>query len=104
MSSSKKIDLYKDFAAGVYLPEVQSPIPPLPHYIRYAVQYTYSHRERGRRGELNHRKGRRGNSSLKKFLDDDIDRIYPLWHVNSSTSFSRHYPFHQLTQTQSQIK
>jgi hypothetical protein len=28
MSSSKEIDLQMDFAAGVYLSETQSPIPP----------------------------------------------------------------------------
>ncbi len=30
MSSSKKIDLHMDFAAGVYLSEAQNPIPPPP--------------------------------------------------------------------------
>ncbi len=30
MSSSKKIDLVRDFAAGVYLSEAQNPIPPAP--------------------------------------------------------------------------
>ncbi len=34
MSSSKKIDLERDFAAGVYLSEAQKPIPtPLTHSI-----------------------------------------------------------------------
>jgi hypothetical protein len=28
MSSSKKIDLKRDFVAGVYLSEAQNPIPP----------------------------------------------------------------------------
>ncbi len=30
MSSSKKIDLYREFAAGVYLSGAPSPPPPLP--------------------------------------------------------------------------
>jgi hypothetical protein len=46
MSSSKKIDLYRDFAAGVYLSEAQNPIPP--SYTLYTcIQYTYSDREGG---------------------------------------------------------
>jgi hypothetical protein len=50
MSSSEEIDLYRDFTAGVYLPEVQNPIPaPPPPYALYTcIQYTYSHREGGR--------------------------------------------------------
>jgi hypothetical protein len=48
MSSSKKIDLSREFAAGVYLSEAQKPIPPLPHYTLYKfIQYTYLHREGG---------------------------------------------------------
>jgi hypothetical protein len=34
MSSSKKNDLYRHFAAGVYLSEAQNPIPPLTKCIR----------------------------------------------------------------------
>jgi hypothetical protein len=34
MSSSKKIYLYRDFAAGVYLSEAQNPIPSPLHTIR----------------------------------------------------------------------
>jgi hypothetical protein len=30
MSSSKEIDLYREFTAGVYLPEAQNPIPAPP--------------------------------------------------------------------------
>jgi hypothetical protein len=38
MSSSKKIDLERDFAASIYLSEAQNPIPPLTHCIRlYSV-------------------------------------------------------------------
>jgi hypothetical protein len=43
MSSSKKIDLTKDFAAGVFLSEAQNPISP---YV-YVYTYTYSQREGG---------------------------------------------------------
>jgi hypothetical protein len=51
MSSSKKIDLKRDFAAGVYLSEAQNPIPP-PHTHCTCIQYTYSHRERERGGRV----------------------------------------------------
>ncbi len=65
MSSSKKIDLKRDFAAGVYLSEAQNPPPP---YTLYTwIQYTYSHREGGggvepmRRGE-----GQQGRVQIKE--------------------------------------
>jgi hypothetical protein len=54
-----KIDLYRDFAACVYLSEAQNPIPPPPQHTLYkCTQYTYSHREGGgrRRGELTREK------------------------------------------------
>ncbi len=35
MLSSKKIDLYRDFAAGVFLSEAQNPIPPHPLHTVY---------------------------------------------------------------------
>jgi hypothetical protein len=61
MSLSKKIDLYKDFAVGVYLSKAHNYIPPPPkHTVRYTcIQYTYSHREGdvGGGGELNKREG-----------------------------------------------
>jgi hypothetical protein len=50
MSSSKRIDLYRDFAAGVHLSEAQNSL-------YTCVQYTYSHREEGRGGEMNQREG-----------------------------------------------
>ncbi len=45
MPSSKNIDLERNFAAGVYLPEAQNPV-----YV-YTVQCTNSHREEGGGGE-----------------------------------------------------
>jgi hypothetical protein len=49
MSSSKKIDLLKDFAAVDYLSEAQNPIPPPVHTVQYMCkQFTYSPREGGR--------------------------------------------------------
>ncbi len=58
MSSSKKIDLYRDFAAGVYLSEAQNPIPPpLTHCI--LVCSILVQIEKGG-GELNQREGERG--------------------------------------------
>jgi hypothetical protein len=56
MSSSKKIDLLRDFAADFFLSEAQSPIPP--HTLYTCIQYTYSHREGGDGGgEWNQREG-----------------------------------------------
>ncbi len=57
MSSSKKIDLWRDFAAGVYLSEAQNPMPPLHTEYCTCIQYTYSHREGGGGGEMNQREG-----------------------------------------------
>jgi hypothetical protein len=53
MSSSKEIDLLRDFAAGVYLSEARNPILPLTHCLRvYNTEYcTYSHREERERVE-----------------------------------------------------
>jgi hypothetical protein len=46
MSSSIKIDLYRDFAVDVYLSEAQNPISPNTLYA--CIQNAYSHREGGR--------------------------------------------------------
>jgi hypothetical protein len=48
MQSSKKIDLLRDFAAGVYRSEAQNPIPPINTVQYMGTQYTHSHREGGR--------------------------------------------------------
>jgi hypothetical protein len=49
----KKIDLCRDFAAGIYLSEAQNPIysPPLSHGIRVVYLFTQGRGE-GRRVEL----------------------------------------------------
>ncbi len=48
MSSSKKIYLYRDFKAGVYLSEAQNPIhTPRAAYTLYVHVYVYSHRKGG---------------------------------------------------------
>ncbi len=63
MSSSKKIDLYRDFAAGVYLSEAPNPITP-PLYTLYTCIMLQIHKGKGgRRGDLNQREGERGNTS-----------------------------------------
>jgi hypothetical protein len=64
MSSSEKIDLYRDFAAGDYLSEAQNSIPPPPftHCIRVYSILHFTQRTRGG-GELNQREGERSNSS-----------------------------------------
>jgi hypothetical protein len=59
MSSSTKIYLQRDFAAGVYLSKAQNLIHPPTTQYTY-IQYTYSHREGGRVGELTQREGYRG--------------------------------------------
>ena len=51
MSSSKKIDVLRDFAAGVYLSEAQNPKPTPLHTVYTCIQYTYSHREGGEKLE-----------------------------------------------------
>ncbi len=53
MSSSKKIDLSREFAAGVYLSEDQKHIPPLHIVYVYSV-YLFT-QGRGEQGELNRR-------------------------------------------------
>ncbi len=61
----KKIDLLRDFAAGVYLSVTQNPIPPPLYTPSTCIEYTYSHRE-GERGGGRVEPGRigeRGNSS-----------------------------------------
>jgi hypothetical protein len=68
-SSSKKIDLKRDFAAGIYLSEVQNPPPPparcTVYNTRTCMQYTYSHIEEWGGGELNQREVEKGNRSQR---------------------------------------
>jgi hypothetical protein len=53
MSSSKNINLQRDFATGVYLSEAQNHITP-PYTLYTCIQYTYSHREgEGEAGRVN---------------------------------------------------
>jgi hypothetical protein len=54
----KKIDLYRDFPAGVYLSEAQNPAsPPPPFHIVYCVHINIIPIHTGRGGELNQREG-----------------------------------------------
>ncbi len=49
----KKIYLYRDFAAGVYLSEAQNPIPPPLHTVYvYSIQYTVYLFTQGRGGRV----------------------------------------------------
>jgi hypothetical protein len=66
MPSSQKIDLQRDFAAGVNLSETQNLIPPFLHTVYvYTVQYTYSHREAGRGGRVEPKRRGRGATVQK---------------------------------------
>ncbi len=58
MSSSNKIDMYRDFAAGVYLPP-EGPEPHTPHYTLYTctVDSILIHTVKGGGGEFNQNKG-----------------------------------------------
>ncbi len=62
MQSSKKIDLYVDFAAGVYLYEAQNPMPPSLTHCK-SVQYAYSHREAGEGGKVKPERRLEGHNS-----------------------------------------
>jgi hypothetical protein len=55
MLSSKKIDLLRDFAAGVYLFEAQNTIPPYTLCIH--VYSILIHKGKGEGGELKQKKG-----------------------------------------------
>ncbi len=68
MSSSKKIDMYRDFAASIYLCEAQNPIPPPPPYtLNTCVQYTNSHTKGGGGGgwRVEQREGLEGQQFSK---------------------------------------
>ncbi len=56
MSSSKKIDLARDLAAGVYLSEAQNPIHPT-HCSVYVYKVYLFTQGRGKGGVLNLREG-----------------------------------------------
>ncbi len=82
MSSSKKIDLWRDFAAGVYLSEAQNPLHPPPPYTFYTcIQYTYSHREGGGRVEPERRlEGQQFTKLGLKYQNmTDVFPVYKLW-------------------------
>jgi hypothetical protein len=76
MSSSKKIALYSDIAAGVYLSEAQNPISPPPPYTLHSV-YVYivylltQGRGRGRESEPEGRlKGQQFTKPGRKYQHD----------------------------------
>jgi hypothetical protein len=56
MSSSKQIELERDFAAAVYLSEAQNLIPPSVHIV-YVYTVFLLTQGKGEGGELNQREG-----------------------------------------------
>ncbi len=69
MSSSKKIDLSRDFPAGVYLSEAHNPIPPPPLH----TVCIHTGMGVGGGGELNQRKGgdgQEGEYRLQSWLEN----------------------------------
>jgi hypothetical protein len=60
MSSSKNIDLSRDFAAGVYVSTGQRPIHPPPFTHCKCVYSILIHTRKGEGGEVNQREGYRG--------------------------------------------
>ncbi len=82
MSSSNKIDLLRDFAAGVYLSETQNTIPPTPQCTVYVYTvYLLTQGRGGEGGELNQREGERGNRS-QSCVENTNDWLY-LQSINS---------------------
>jgi hypothetical protein len=74
MSSSKKIDLQRDFAAGVYLTEDQNPIPnspPLTHCIRlYSILTVFTQERGGGAQPERRRKGKQFTKLGRKYQHD----------------------------------
>jgi hypothetical protein len=68
MSSCKKIiDLYRNYATGVYLSEAQNPTAP-PYTLYTCIQYSYSVFTQGwvEGGDFNQREGERGQQFTKR--------------------------------------
>ncbi len=81
MSSSKKIDLLMDFAAGVYLSEARNPIPPpLPTVYVYKV-YLFTQGRGGGRVEPERRLEGQQFTKLGQNtnMTECISKIYKLW-------------------------
>jgi hypothetical protein len=71
--SSKKIDLYRDFAAGFYLSECQNPIPPplILHTEHVNVDTVYLFTKRRRKGgDQRWERGSSSQSRVKKYQHD----------------------------------
>jgi hypothetical protein len=67
MSSSKKFDLSRDFAAGVYLSEAQNPIPaPTPlHTVYVFTVYVFIHTGKGGGGRVEPERRLKGQQFTK---------------------------------------
>jgi hypothetical protein len=94
MSSSKKNDPYRDFAAGVYLSEAQNPIPPpsLTHCMRVPyIVYLFTH-GKGVGGKLYQREGERGNSSQSRVENTNMTACISIFQsINPDKHLPRSY-------------
>ncbi len=66
MSSSKKIGLQRDFAAGVYLSEAKNPVSPPLYTLYTCIQYTYIFTQGRRRGGGGVEPKRRGKGKHRR--------------------------------------
>ena len=81
MSSSKIIDLYRDFAAGVYVCVAWNPIPLPPlHMVYVYTVYLFTQGMVGDGGGEGEREGERGNSSQSwvKNTNMTVSPVYKL--------------------------
>jgi hypothetical protein len=91
MSSFKKIDLYRDFAEGVYLSEAQNPYPPPPlntvqYYARVYSKLIHPGKG-GRGGRVEPERRLEGQQFTKLGRKDQRDGMYL-----HSTNSDKHLP------------
>jgi hypothetical protein len=90
MSSSKKIDLYRDFAASVYLSEAQNPIPLFPLTHCMSVYSILIHTRKGGRGRVIPERRGEGQQFTKSGRKYQHDCLY-LQSINSDKHLPQSY-------------